>query len=259
MRIEEAVGQHNGRERKPEDATREDIIQFLSSGQKADGEPARATWNIRLSALRAFFGYLVKQGRITMNLTTQIERQRVTTREPVPLTFAEMIRLIEAVENHSPSAYKHRNVALLQVFFHCALRVSEVVSLNVAQMDLENYLFLDVRAKGGNLLSVAFNDVVAEALNKYLGDRGKFEPVGEESALFLSDRKRRLSQRSVQEMVRKYSALAIISRPVSPQDVGRRVFNGDRGRALSTPMRLHLSGILVLHGSVVRCLFAGNR
>jgi site-specific recombinase XerD len=137
-------------------------------------------------------------------------------KEPVPLSFDEMIRLVEAVEDNCASVYKHRNVAILQILFHCALRVTEVVSLDLSQLDFDNYLFLNVRRKGGKELAAAFNDVVAESIEKYLAVRDEFAPEGGDQALFLSDRKRRLSVRAVQEMVRRYAELAGISRRVSP-------------------------------------------
>ena len=151
-----------------------------------------------------------------MNPALKIERQRVFPKEPVPLSFDEMLRLVEAVEGHCSSVYKHRNVAILQVLFHCALRVAEVVSLDLLQLDFDNYVFLDVRRKGGKILAAAFNDVVAEALENYLKVRGEHLPEEDEPALFLSDRKKRLSTRAVQAMVKKYADLAGISRTVSP-------------------------------------------
>lgn len=151
-----------------------------------------------------------------MNPAMTLERQRVIPKEPVPLSFDEMLRLVEAVEGHCSTVYKHRNVAILQVLFHCALRVAEVVSLDLSQLDFDNYVFLDVRRKGGKLLAAAFNDVVAEALQRYLRVRREHSPEGDDPALFLSDRKKRLGVRAVQAMVKKYADLAGISRTVSP-------------------------------------------
>jgi len=192
------------------------LVEFLRHQARGSGEPSRSTWNSRLTALRAFYDYLLKQEVIDMNPALKIDRQKVFTREPTPLSFDEMLRLVEAIEEKAPSAYKHRNVAIVQVLLHCALRVTEVASLNFSQVDFDNYLFLNVRVKGGKQFSVVFNDVVAEALENYLKDRSNLLAGKEEEALFVSDRRRRIGVRSIQGMVKRYAELANISRPVSP-------------------------------------------
>lgn len=199
------------------DAVGKDTLSVFLRRTGDQQEPSRTSWNSRLAALRAFYGFRVKKGRLAMNPAMAIERLKVHSREPVPLSLDEMLRLVDAIEWNSADAYRARNLALVQVLYHCALRIAEVVSLNVDQVDLENRLFLDVRRKGDKHLAAAFNDVVAEALAKYLGERSKLLPPGQdETALFLSDRRRRLSIRTVQEMVGRYSELAEISRSVSP-------------------------------------------
>lgn len=218
-----------------ENVEEQELTGFLrATSRKA--EPSRATWNNRLSALRAFYGFLKRRGRIAMNPALKIERQRVISKEPVPLSFDEMLRLVEAVDEHCAPVYKHRNIAILQVLFHCALRVAEIVSLDLSQLDFDNYIFLDVRRKGGKLLAAAFNDIVAEALQNYLKVRENHLPKGDESALFLSDRKQRISVRAVQEMVKKYAGLAGISRSVSPHLL--RHSSATQFMEVGTPLRV---------------------
>ena len=72
----------------------------------------------------------------------------------------------------APKKLKLRDVALVQVFFHCALRVSEVVSIDLDQVDVENHLIRNVVTKGDGRLTVVINDVVAEALERYAERRG---------------------------------------------------------------------------------------
>jgi len=199
------------------DTVDKDMLSVFLRRKDDREEPSRTSWNSRLAALRAFYGFRVKRGRLAMNPAMAIDRLKVHSRAPVPLSLDEMLRLVDAVEWNAAEVYRSRNLALVQVLYHCALRIAEVVSLNVDQVDLENRLFLDVRRKGDKHLAAAFNDVVAEALANYLAERPKLLPLGrEEKALFLSDRRRRLSIRTVQEMVGRYSELAGLSRSVSP-------------------------------------------
>jgi len=114
---------------------------------------------------------LVPTGGDCREPSSPLERLRLTRRERVPLSFDEALELVDAAREHSPKRFRSRNVAVVKVFFHCALRVAEVVSLNLDQVDFDNRLFLNVRTKGNKRLSILFNDVVAEALEAYLADR----------------------------------------------------------------------------------------
>ena len=67
--------------------------------------------------------------------------------------------------------------------------------MNVAQVDFTNYVFHNVRTKGRKWLAAPFNDLVAEALENYLKDREHLVPYEHETALYLSDRRQRLSVR----------------------------------------------------------------
>lgn len=191
------------------------LVRFLRQQSASPEGPSRTLWNANLSALRSFFAFAVKRGHVMNNLALKIARQKTHAKEPVPLSLGEMIRLVEILEQ-APSPYRERNVAMVQVLFHCALRVSELVSLNLEQVDLVNRVFLDVRTKGDKRLSAPFNDVTCEALEKYLQVRPHLVPDNGETALFLSDRKQRIRVRSVQALIERYSQKAGITRPVTP-------------------------------------------
>lgn len=192
--------------------TKHDCIAFLRG--KGDVEdPSRSVWNLRLAALRSFVGYLMHTEVIVQDPTLSIERHKIASREPIPLSLDEFLALVEAAAKSG--AFPARNVAILQTLFHTALRVSELVSLDVDQLDWDAYVFRDVRTKGSKWLSAPFNDMAAEALEKHLADRGKQRQVTE-GALFLSNRGTRLSTRSIQQLVSELGKEAGIGRPVTP-------------------------------------------
>lgn len=211
------------------------LAQFLQRKARQSDEPSKSSWNTRLAGLRSFYDYLFKQELIQMNPALKVERLRVNGREPIPLSFDEMIRLVDAAKR-SPDSVRTRNVAIVQVLFHCAFRVAELVSLDNDQVDFDNYLFLNVRTKGDKRLSAPFNDVVAEALERYLRCRKRFNPPRREKALFISERRQRLSIRSVQEMVKKYAKIANISRTVTPHLL--RHSSATQLVAMGTPLRV---------------------
>jgi integrase/recombinase XerC len=188
------------------------LTAFLRAESAFSGAPSRSVWNQELSALRSFYGYLFKQELVTVNPAHKIDFLKTRSKERVPVSFDDYLALVDAAEASS-KAYRARNVALTQVFFHCGLRVSEVASLDVEQLDLERRVLTNVRRKGDKFLSAPISDLVAEALERYLPERERFPSA---SALFLSDRGRRMSVRAVQDVIRSLGERAGLQRSVSP-------------------------------------------
>ena len=198
---------------------RETVVHFLRSRAASEETASKAMWNQRLAGLHTFFQYLAEEEVVTANPTNGIERRRLPTRERLPLSLCEMLALVEAAEKFSPVRQIARNKAILQVFLHCSLRVAEVVSLTVPQVDFGSRAFVAVRTKGDQRLSVYFNDVVAEALEQWLSVRKQLSvPTGEQH-LFLSARGKQLRVRTVEHLVSRYATLAGLSRRITPHDL----------------------------------------
>ena len=106
---------------------------------------------------------------------------------------------------------------MLMLFLGTGMRVSECVGLNLDDLDFDSLALLVTR-KGGNQVILYFPQEVAQALQAYLTQRMEIIPhSGHENALFLSLQNRRISQRAVQLMVKKYSALAVpLKKKMSP-------------------------------------------
>jgi site-specific recombinase XerD len=192
---------------------------FLAAGPIREVAIARASWNGKRSALRSFYAFLLADGQRSDDPTPSLERQRVPRREATVLNLSEMVRLVEAIEHGSSPLYRSRNVALVQVMIHTALRLSEVCSLSVDQTDVQAHVFRGVRRKGSIVFDAVFNDVVAEALEHLLTDRAQLVRDAGVRALFLSDRGQPLAKRTLQEMVARYARLAGIVRPISPHSL----------------------------------------
>lgn len=198
-----------------EGATYREIADFC--GREVRGrEPSGSTWNARVAALRAFYAYLYREELVFANPALRVERQRERAGERLPLSLDEALRVVDAITEGSSDTYRARNVAIFQLLVHSALRVSEIVSLDVHQVDFDNRVLLAVRTKGDKKLSVYFSDLVSEALERYLRHRTLLNPAEQEEALFLSDRGTRISVRAVQQMIGRYGERAGISRPVTP-------------------------------------------
>lgn len=190
------------------------LKQFLRWYCQRQGAASASSWNLGLAALRSFYGFLFEEEIIDVNPALRIRRRKIRKhRKPLPLSLDEFLALTDAA-NGASELYRLRNVAIATVFFHCGIRVTELRLLNLTQLDFQNGFLLDVRLKGDKSIAVNINDEVKTALKRYLAHRHRFEPAADETALFLSDRGRRISKRALQEMVKTYSQRAGITRPV---------------------------------------------
>lgn len=172
--------------------------------------------NVAISALRSFYGWLYREGRIEQDPSDRLERARTHTQEVVPLSFNEYLAMLEAIEQKGQAAYRVRNLAIAQTLFHTGMRVAELVSLDLEDVDNGNYLFANVRVKGGNTLAMEYNDVVAEYIERWLRSRPYLHPKETEQALFVSDRGTRITAQAVRAMIKKTAKVAGIARSITP-------------------------------------------
>ena len=106
---------------------------------------------------------------------------------------------------------------MLSLFLGTGIRVSECIGIDLDDLDMENNAFIVTR-KGGNQVVLYFPPEVADALGEYLEERKKTVPMpGHENALFLSLQRKRITQRAVQNLVKKYASIAApLKQKISP-------------------------------------------
>ncbi len=198
------------------DITRHDCLSFLRSPsrQNRDRDVSPSVWNTRLSSLRAFYSYLLWEEIVDKDPTSVIEYQSVKSAEKVPLTLDAYLDIVDAAER-SPRALRARDAAIVHVLFHCALRVSELASLDETQVDWGRYELVNVRMKGGKVETVKFPDLVAAALERYLKSSSRRSADGE-TALFTTAAGTRLSVRAIQRLVKNLGERAGLGRRVHP-------------------------------------------
>ena len=180
----------------------------------------------KLCSIRAFYDYLFKNGRIPSNVTTLVALPKIHEKPILRLSMDEMHRMLEQAATGEGLTKRQqawhkltvkRDYALLSLFLGTGVRVSECVGMNIGDVDLEDNAFLVTR-KGGNQVVLYFPPEVAEALAEYMAEREEMDALpGHEDALFLSMQKRRITQRAVQNLVKKYAAVAAPLKPrISP-------------------------------------------
>ena len=180
----------------------------------------------KVSSLRSFFTYLFKSNRISSNVATLISLPKIHEKPILRLEMNEIEKMLSTIETGEEltkrqKAYqthtKTRDFAIVSLFLGTGIRVSECVGINISDIDFDQNAFLVTR-KGGNQVILYFPNEVASALVAYYDERMTIEPLpGHEDAFFLSLQRRRITQRAVQNIVKKYAAVAApLKKKMSP-------------------------------------------
>jgi integrase/recombinase XerC len=180
---------------------------------------SRASAARKLAAARTFLRYLRREGLVDGDPGALVPTPKRDVRMPVHLSEDEMVRLVDAPARDEPLG--RRDHAILELFYASGLRLSELVGLDVDDVNLSGQM---VRAlgKGRRERLVPFNRSTANALRAYLKDREllvkSWSPVrGRKSdPLFVNYRGTRLTVRSVDRLVRRYAAGSGVRAGVSP-------------------------------------------
>lgn len=187
-----------------------------------NGERAKAR---KLSSVRSFFKYLYKKGRITRNVAALADTPKVHEKPIVKLEPGEidaLLTVVESGEGLSPAQKKYhkqtqvRDTAIVTLFLGTGMRISELVGINIDDL---NFMSNEVRIvrKGGNQDVLVFGSEVREALLNYMLRRENMTAQpGHEKALFLSMQNKRMTVRAIENLVKKYAALAAPLKRISP-------------------------------------------
>ncbi|MCS7315815.1 MAG: tyrosine-type recombinase/integrase, partial [Bryobacterales bacterium] len=164
------------------------------------------TMRRKLAALRSFCAFLVGEGLAEANVARLVRAPKAPAALPRVMDPEKTNALIDRVgQGESERPFPERDRLIFELLYGCGLRVSELVALDVADVDRRER-WLRVRGKGRRERQVPFTRKAAEALEKYLAVRRA--PAGE-PALLVNARGGRLSDRSVRRIVKFYSTLLV--------------------------------------------------
>lgn len=192
------------------------VVLFVREGGRPGSTASASTRNGRLAALRGFFRYLIAEGRLSRDPSAGIGFAKLPERAPTFLSEEEFSRLCTAAGRGASDHYLRRDLAVLVTLWHTGLRLSELLSIDVSQIDLAAERFRQVRRKGGDVADVHFNVEVTIAVRRWLWQRRLYPNAEAVGALFLSDRGVRLSPRAVEDLVSRYAAAAKLGKRVTP-------------------------------------------
>jgi integrase/recombinase XerC len=177
----------------------------------------------KLSAIRTFVKFLRRDDLIEDDPSSLVASPKKPETIPAHLTIAEMNKLLEMPDLSAPLGRRDR--AILELFYASGLRLSELVGLDMEDVNLPGRM-VRVMGKGRKQRLVPFNTSTADALRAWMKDRsgamGATDPKplrperGAKAALFLNYRGGRLSTRSVDRLVRRYVALCGAKFGISP-------------------------------------------
>ncbi len=165
-----------------------------------------ATRARKISTIRVFFNYLsIKTDLITINPAQNLETPKKDKRLPKYLTLEESQKLLDITESED-GKFKERDFAIITLFLNCGMRLSELIGINVKDINFEEKT-LRVIGKGNKERTIYLNKACIDALKNYLPTRAtqgvKHDSKNSEKALFLSERRERISNRTVQYIVKK--------------------------------------------------------
>lgn len=162
-----------------------------------------ATRARKAASIRVFFGYLTQKEKILeVNPAQGLETPKIDKRLPRYLTLEQSKKLLEVTRSGSDEN-SERDFAIITLFLNCGMRLSELVGINIKDINFYDNK-LNVIGKGNKERTIYLNKPCIDAINSYLAVRSrngvKFDS---RDALFLSKRKERISNRMVQEIVKK--------------------------------------------------------
>jgi integrase/recombinase XerC len=168
----------------------------------------------KLAAIRAVFKFSLQEGVISKNPATRLRTPKVKQRLPDVMSAEKTNNLIDAVDAGDIVELpdKERDVALLELMYGCGIRVSELVGINLEDIDLRSG-WLRVRGKGNKERQVPIGARAVEAVNSYVESR---KTSSNERALFLNSRGARLGDRQVRRLVKLYGVLVAGDSAVHP-------------------------------------------
>jgi integrase/recombinase XerC len=190
-----------------------------------------ATISRKLSSVRAFCRFLVKRGVLEANPAAAIRGPRRKRGLPRALDVDDAFRLVEApattprashralsaAEDARHTLLRARDAALLELLYGTGLRVSEACALDVADIDRDRYrvpMLIVRRGKGGKARQVPIGGAADRALAAYLPARAQLAATG--GALFVNAAGRRLTPRSVQRMVKRWTIASGVHADATP-------------------------------------------
>ena len=204
----------------------QEYLKVYKNGDKTETNGERGLKR-KISALRSFYAYYYKHEFIQTNPTVLVDVPKTHEKSIIRLDADEVAMLLDYIEHCGDELTgqkrvyyektKERDLAIITLLLGTGIRVSELVGLNVDDVDFRNNGLHLIR-KGRKEMTVYFGNEVADALEQYMeGSRKLIIPKeGHEDALFYSMQRRRIGVQAVQNLVKKYAKEVTPLKKITP-------------------------------------------
>lgn len=178
----------------------------------------------KLASIKTLYHYFHKQQRIQSDPSILVDMPKIHEKPIIKLDVDEIAKLMDVIESGENLTDKQkiyheftrkRDLAIVAVLLGTGIRVSECVGINIEDVDF-NHNGIKITRKGGNQTIIYFSEEVEHILRDYLTERRTKTCKDIDNPLFLSLQNKRISVRSVQLLVKKYSALVTQLKKITP-------------------------------------------
>ncbi|WP_110953151.1 site-specific tyrosine recombinase XerD [Anaerosinus massiliensis] len=202
----------NGKFENIQDSSRTTIIDYLNN-LKLQGK-AVSTISRNIAALKAFYQYLVKENYLENDPAEKIETPKLEKRLPKILSISEVEELLK--QPNVRLSVGLRDKAMLEVLYATGIRVSEIVALNISDINLDMG-YVKCYGKGSKERIVPLGSIAVKSVHEYINKgRSKIVRTYEEPALFLNHHGNRLTRQGFWKIIKKYAGQAKIIKEITP-------------------------------------------
>lgn len=179
----------------------------------------------KLATIRSFFKYNYNKGNLEKDVASKVLTPKLNDKAIIRLEQNEVVDLLDTIEfgtnEFSPRQMafckrsQKRDLAICSLFLSTGIRISELVGIDINDIDFSQNAFKITR-KGGNESILYFTDEVADVLSNYLDERAKNNLLDGIDAMFLSAQNKRITVRSVENLVKKFAGVVTPLKNITP-------------------------------------------
>ena len=194
------------------DLNRGTILTYLSNLQTRG--KAVSTISRNLAAIKSFYQYLVRERYLEKDPAAHLESPKLEKKLPKVLSVHEVEELLKQPSSTLPAGL--RDKAMLELLYATGIRVSELISLNISDVNLDMG-YIKCYGKGSKERIVPLGSIAAKCVQEYLGKgRTKLVRTYEEAALFINHHGNRLTRQGFWKIIKKYAQEARIVKDITP-------------------------------------------
>jgi len=192
--------------------SRSHIIAYLL--ELKNKNKATSTISRNLASIRSYYQFLVRDGHLSKDPSHNLESPKIDKRLPKVLSISDVEKLLQVPDISTPSG--GRDKAMLELLYATGIRVSELVSLDIEDLNL-NMGLVKCLGKGSKERIVPLGNEAIKSINSYMeNNRGKLLKKDRDSALFLNHHGRRLTRQGFWKIIKKYAKMTSIESDITP-------------------------------------------